>query len=301
MKIKELILSKFKKWFSFRDDSGRLQVKKLICTVVLILCAATFLVSTGFLADYYIKSYKQKKMNEHLSNMLQQDNAGTDSIDDYTNAALDEDFTLPPTSKFTKVVNPKTNKTLLIQTSYVDVFNLNPDLIGWIYIDGTRINYPVVQSPEWVNYYLKRDFYGQTSKYGAIFADEMADIRRPSDNVTIYGHRMGDGSMFADLHEYKSKDFYKEHSIIDFNTIFENHTYQIFSVFVTTGDASGFSYHQFVDGTKEEFDAYVAKCKSLSLYGTGVEVNYGDKLITLSTCEHNIADGRLVVVAKQIT
>ena len=278
----------------------RARLMKIIRTELIVLCSAVFLVSASFLADYYIKSYKQRKQNEDLSNMLQ-DNTGTDSLEDYTNDALDETFTLPADSKFTKVVHPKTNKALLIQTEYVDIFNLNPDLVGWLYVPGTVINYPVVQSPEWVNYYLTRDFYGQDSKHGAIYADEMADIKRPSDNVTIYGHKMKDGSMFAALHEYSDKAFYDANPVIDFNTIYENHSYQIFSVFITTANEGGFDYHNFVDGTEEEFNAFVAKCKELSLYDTGVDVTYGDKLITLSTCEHNVSNGRYVVVAKQIS
>ena len=291
---------KIKDFFPLKEKFTRKRLIKIIRTELLILFGAAFLISAGFLGDYYIKSYKQKKLNQELSNMLQA-NTGTDSLDDYTNADLDEDFTLPANSRYTKVLHPKTNKVMLIQTQYVDVFNLNPDLVGWIYIPGTVINYPVVQTPDWVNYYLTRDFYGNESKYGAIYADEMADIRNHSDNITIYGHKMKDGSMFADLHNYSNKSFYDQYPTIDFNTIYENRTYQIFAVFLTTADEAGFDYHLFVDGTEEEFDAFVNQCRALSLYDTGVDVNYGDKLITLSTCEHNNVNGRYVVVAKQIS
>ena len=276
-------------------------VKKYVYPALLVICAAVFLVSAGLLADYYIRSIKQKKLNQQLSQMIQPDVSGTDSLEDYTNADLTGDFTLPPQSKYTKVVNPKTNKTLLILTEYAELFNLNPDLIGWIHIPDTSINYPVMHTPEWVNYYLTRDFNGQTDKHGALYADEMANLRNPSDNITIYGHRMQDGTMFADLHDYKSWTFYKDHSIIEFNTIYEKHTYKIFAVFLTTATTDGFAYHKFVDGTEEDFNAYVAKCKELSLYNTGVSVNYGDKLITLSTCEHAFDNGRLAVVAKRIS
>ncbi len=276
-------------------------LKKYIYPALLVLFAVAFLVSAGFLADYYIKSFKQKKLNQQLSQMIQPEVTGTDSLEDYTNEDITGDFTLPPQSKYTKVVHPKTNKTLLILTEYLELFNLNPDLIGWINISGTNINYPVMHTPNWVNYYLTRDFYGQKDKHGALYADEMANLRNPSDNITIYGHRMQDGTMFADLHDYKSWSFYKEHSIIDFDTIYEKHTYEIFAVFLTTATTDGFAYHQFVDGTEEDFNAYVAKCKELSIYNTGVNVSYGDKLITLSTCEHAFDEGRLAVVAKRIS
>lgn len=275
-------------------------VNKYVIPGLTILFAAVFLVTAGLTADYLIKSHKHKKMMDSLAQMMQQDNNGTDNIDDYKDAVIDETFTLPENSKFTKVVHPKTNKTLLIQTDYVELFKLNPDLIGWIYIDGTEINYPVMQTPEWVNYYLKRDFYGQSNDHGSIYADEMADIKRPSANVTLYGHKMKDGSMFAGLMDYKEKSFYEQHPTIDFNTIYKDGTYQIIAVFITTANEGGFPYHLFVDGTEEEFNAFVSKCKELSLYDTGVDADYGDKLITLSTCEHNVSNGRFVVVAKKV-
>lgn len=275
-------------------------VNKYVIPGLTILFAAVFLVTAGLTADYLIKSHKHKKMMDSLAQMMQQDNNGTDNIDDYKDAVIDETFTLPENSKFTKVVHPKTNKTLLIQTEYVELFKLNPDLIGWIYIDGTEINYPVMQTPEWVNYYLKRDFYGQSNDHGSIYADEMADIKRPSANVTLYGHKMKDGSMFAGLMDYKEKSFYEQHPTIDFNTIYKDGTYQIIAVFITTANEGGFPYHLFVDGTEEEFNAFVSKCKELSLYDTGVDAEYGDKLITLSTCEHNVSNGRFVVVAKKV-
>lgn len=275
-------------------------VNKYVIPGLTVLFAAVFLVTAGLTADYLIKSHKHKKMMDSLAQMMQQDNNGTDNIDDYKDAVIDETFTLPENSKFTKVVHPKTNKTLLIQTEYVELFKLNPDLIGWIYIDGTEINYPVMQTPEWVNYYLKRDFYGQSNDHGSIYADEMADIKRPSANVTLYGHKMKDGSMFAGLMDYKEKSFYEQHPTIDFNTIYKDGTYQIIAVFITTANEGGFPYHLFVDGTEEEFNAFVSKCKELSLYDTGVDADYGDKLITLSTCEHNVSNGRFVVVAKKV-
>ena len=115
---------------------------------------------------------------------------------------------------------------------------------------------------------------------------------------------MADGSMLAVLHKYTSKDFYEANPYITFDTLYEHHTYQIMAVFETTdivGD--GFAYHMFVDGNIVSFPDFVAQCKKLSMYETGVNAVYGDKLLTLSTCDNNVADshGRFVVVAKRIS
>ena len=175
--------------------------------------------------------------------------------------------------------------------------------MGWIKIEGTKINYPVMQTPDFADYYLNRDFYGQPSVHGCIYVNETSDVFKPSDNLLIHGHRMKDGSMFALLHKYKDKKFWQDHPLITFDTISEHHTYQILAVFLTTTSVGkGFQYYKFIDAASEaEYDAFVDRCKELSLYDTGVDAVYGDKLISLSTCEYSQSNGRLVVVAKRIS
>ena len=121
----------------------------------------------------------------------------------------------------------------------------------------------------------------------------------------IYGHHMNNGSMFADLEKFKDEDFWREHKTIAFNTLTEKNEYEILAVFKTvvyTDSPEAFKYYRFTDAqSPEEFDAYIDKCKELSLYDTGVSAEYGDKLITLSTCEYSRTNGRIVVVAKKVT
>lgn len=278
-------------------------MRKIVFHVLIVIFTAVFLVSTGFLVDYFIKSRKQKSQYDDLSSLVQQVQQQQQQKPD-TNAGAESNGNQGNKTDGPKYVDATDTmgRPIKILREYAAVYEKNNDMVGWIRIEGTKIDYPVMQSKEWVNFYLTRNFFKETSKHGAIYLDEMADMRIPSDNLTIYGHRMADGSMFATLHDYKSKKFYDEHSVVIFDTLSEHHTYKIFSVFITTATLEdGFPYHEFVDGTEEEFSAYVAKCKELSLYDTGVDVACGDKLITLSTCEHAIEDGRLVVVAKRIT
>lgn len=185
---------------------------------------------------------------------------------------------------------------------YQLMYTLNNDMVGWIEIPGTAINYPVVQSPYQTNFYLRRNFYKEKATCGAIYVREACDVNLPSDNITIYGHNMANGTMFGPLHKYKEKSFWEENKLVYFDTLYEYHTYEIFAVFRTTAKIEeGFSYHLFDTAADEAtFNEYVSQCKSLSFYDTGITPEYGQKLITLSTCDRAIEEGRLVVVARKI-
>lgn len=285
-------------------------MKKYIYPALIIAFALVFLVSAGLLADYFIKSKKQQDQYDELSSLVQQGQqqspitptGGGDasgSTEPSSDGLVDPPVELPT---HVTVTNPDTGKTMEILREYAVIYQKNSDLVGWIKIDGTRVDYPVMQSPEWVNFYLTRDFYKNNSRHGAIYANESANINTPSDNVTLYGHKMADGSMFATLHSYSDIEFYKKYPYITFDTLTEHHTYQIMSVFLTTATlGEGFTYHTFVDGDEQSFAEYVRQCKELSFYETNVDAAYGDKLLTLSTCDHTIENGRYVVVAKRIS
>lgn len=186
-----------------------------------------------------------------------------------------------------------------ILPEYEALYQMNAHLVGWIRIDGTDINYPVMQTPDARDYYLRRNFDGEYSSHGCIYVREECDVVTPSDNVTIYGHHMRDGSMFADLDGYLNEEFLDEHRYIRFDTLTEHRTYEVFAVFKTTATVGkGFKYHTLVNAqSPEEFDEFIAQCKELAFYDTGITPEYGDKVICLSTCEYTLENGRLVVAA----
>lgn len=183
---------------------------------------------------------------------------------------------------------------------YAAIHEKNNDFVGWLRIEDTNINYPVMQSPDNPNFYLKHSFDKEYSNYGVPYVQENCELG-VSDNITIYGHHMDDGSMFADLCKYESEDFYKEHRAIQFDTMDGFGEYEVVAVFKTVAYSNeGFPYFLFVKADKpEDFDDFIAKCKELALYDTGVTAEYGDKLITLSTCEYSRDNGRMVIVAKK--
>lgn len=182
-----------------------------------------------------------------------------------------------------------------------ELYNINTDFIGWLEIENTNMNYPVMQTGEdRKDYYLYKNFYKEYSQMGTPYIAEFCNVQE-SDNLIIYGHHINSNKMFGELEKYKKKSFYEEHKKIKFNTIYENAEYEIIAVFKTIAH-TGFEYYKFYNANSEqEFNTFIKKCKELSFYNIDETAKYGDKLITLSTCEYSNKNGRLVVVAKRIT
>ncbi len=189
---------------------------------------------------------------------------------------------------------------LTVLEEYAAIYEKNPDFAGWIQIEGTTVDYPVMQSVEEPDFYLRRNFDGNYSIYGVPYIQADCDLLT-SDNLVIYGHHMDDGTMFAALCDYMDEEFYKAHRIIRFDTWYSHGSYEVIAAFKTVGTQAGFAYHHFVDaGQPQEFDAFVAACRERTPYEMDATASYGDRLITLSTCEYTRYEGRMVVVAKKI-
>jgi len=186
---------------------------------------------------------------------------------------------------------------------YKNLLIRNKKLIGWVKIDDTNIDYPVMQTDD-NEYYLHHNLNQQYDKNGSIFMDKDCDVLKPSTNFIIYGHHTKTGQMFGKLELYQDEEYYKEHPYINFDTIYEKGVYQIMYVFrsrVYKEDEIVFKYYQFIDANGEtEFNSNMQEMAALSFYDTGVTAEYGDQLLTLSTCDYQEKDGRFVIVAKKI-
>ena len=250
----------------------------VICSLVAILCL-------GYVIFYYYLYERNSNEYEHLASLKAEDNIAVNN-EVHINYTKEEE-----------------KKELVVLEKYKKLFSQNKSLIGWIKIDDTNIDYPVMQT---VNneYYLDHNYNQQYDKNGSIFLDKDCDITNPGTNMIIYGHHMKSGKMFGNLKLYSNKSYYDEHPIIQFDTIYEEGRYQIMYVFrsrIYNEDEIVFKYYQFFDvATPEEFDSNMSEMAKISLYDTGVTAKYGDKLITLSTCDNSEQDGRFVVVAKKI-
>jgi sortase B len=199
---------------------------------------------------------------------------------------------------------------------YSILFEQNPHIVGWLKIDDTVIDYPVMQTIEDEDYYLDYDFYGKKNINGSLILDtdsvagvgtsEMhyKDEMHPTTNLIIHGHTMKSGHMFGNLNLYKDEDYGSEHGVICFDSLYEKREYELIAVFysqVYFKNQDVFKYYNFFQAdTQEQFDNWYENIKEMSLYDTDVRAEFGDEFITLSCCSYQVEDGRFVVVGKRI-
>ncbi len=193
----------------------------------------------------------------------------------------------------------------------------NEDCIGWLKVDGMKIDYPIMQRKSDDSFYVYRNFDGKDDDTGCIVLDALSEIgtglkseeykdgTKPSTNLLIGGHNMRNGSMFGDLDKVRDKKFTAEHNIIKLSSLYEEREYEIVSVFLSqiysANQTNVFKYYKFYEAeSKEEFDDFIKNIKKLQLFDTGVTAEYGDELLTLNTCTYHVENGRMVVVAKRI-
>ena len=244
--------------------------KDVVSTVLILFFGIVALVSIFNIGKILISSRKQEAAFKQVEELVAEEEEGTDE-----------------------------NGVLL---RYSRVFAVNNDLYGWIRVKGTPIDYPVMYTPDDPEYYLRRTFSKEWADKGTPFVD--GSCFPGCGNLIIYGHNTSGSTMFGRLSDYKDLSFFEKYPTIDFDTIYEDGEYQIIATFfgrILNQDEEGFRYYYQTDLTDPGvFAAYVKNVKEMSLYDTGVDAEYGDELITLSTCSKHEENGRFVVVAKKI-
>ena len=247
--------------------------KKLIIILLSIILVCSIVLIIRIKIDEYINNQKQIEISQVI-----------DTID-----IPDIDIT------------PKTTERML---RVMELQKENPEVVGWLEIEGTNISYPVCQTDN-NDYYLTHSYKKEKVTGGSLFLDKDYDFTIPSSNLLIYGHRNTKGLLFEDLIKYQDEDFYNDHKTIRFTTGTEDSTYEVMAAFNSRvyyqNEQNVFRYYYFVNAeNKSEYDEFVENCKKESIYDTGVTAEYGDQLLTLSTCEYSQKDGRFAVVARKI-
>lgn len=198
------------------------------------------------------------------------------------------------------------NKTSNVSTennyNLENIVKINSDVVAWVKIDGTNIDYPIMQNGD---FYLHKNIYKNYSSHGTPYLAYYCDLKK-SDNLIIYGHHMNDNTMFSQLEKYKNYDFFLNHQYIKLYTLENGETiennYEIMIAFKTVAYSDkGFKYYSYIDFQNYmEYEEFVKGCRNTEFYYTGVVGTHKDKYITLSTCEYSQKNGRMVVVAKKI-
>lgn len=301
-------VTRFRKKRQIQNRYGRIE---LIAGIVLALCIVAIVVTaiSRMKADYRyqtleaeIRQTKEENISQNIEKEFKMPTAGIASVfqeifDDaqYENNVAAEIVMLP---------------------EYKALYEQNSDIIGWLCIDDTVIDYPVMQTMEDEDYYLSYDFNKEVNKNGCLIMDTDSVVgvgtignqyeggEKPSTNLIIHGHTMKSGMMFGGLKKYAEESYGRDHSIICFDSLYEKREYELIAVFysqVYMNTDEVFKYYQFFQAdTKEEFDDWYKNIKSMSLYDTGISAEFGDEFITLSCCSYHTEDGRLVVVGKRI-
>lgn len=248
--------------------------KSKLNKVISLLLAIVFICGILYIVNFYYESRQNKQDNEKILNEINIDTS--------------------------KITEQKTERMLQLEVLQKE----NQEIVAWLEIEDTNINYPVLQTTD-NDYYLTHNYKKEEQKGGSLFLDKDFDIINGSSNYLIYGHRMTNGTMFEDLMKYAKEDFYKKHNRIKFTTNKEDSIYEILSVFYSRvyykSEKNVFRYYYFVNAENEqEYNDFVENAKKVSIYDTGVDAEYGDQLLTLSTCEYSQEDGRFVVVCKKV-
>lgn len=245
-------------------------------------CLLVFLVSGGLLLHDQVRAAREREANAALVQQVRQ-------AEEQLTTQQEEPEASPPPSD-----GPL--------PQYQALAEQNPDFFGWIRIEGTQLDYPVMYTPDRPEYYLRRAFDGSYAISGTPFLEE--NCFEGCGNLILYGHNMKDGSMFRTLLSYADQAFWKEHPTVQFDTLERQGTYEVLAAFYAQASSKStegtFPYYEYYDlGDWERFEEYLSLVKGAALYDTGVRAEYGDELLTLSTCSYHVTNGRFVVVARR--
>lgn len=185
-----------------------------------------------------------------------------------------------------------------VPDAYAGLKDQNPDFVGWIKLEGATINYPVVQTKAEPEYYLRRSFEGRYSIAGTPFLDARCDMENGA-GLIVYGHNMNDGSMFADLEGYLEEGYWREHPVIQCDSLTQRREYEVLAVLHLKDSKQTAADYYTVPQDEAGFAAWVERIKAGALYETGVTAQWGEQVLVLSTCDKADSTARIFVAAKK--
>lgn len=285
-------------------------VKVQLCIILILLVVLSCMIVMVLCMEFSRKDEKSAPETAAAEYWTETVPLTTDA-DEHSMVVIDENpvlQTVPLEQGYETVSSTvQTEPTAEVEREYLahlkEYYDKNQDVVGWVEIEGTRLDYPLMYTPEEPEKYLHMDFNGNYSYGGLPFIDANCSLSPESDNLIIYGHNMLDGSMFRTLMKYDEKTFWEKHPVIRLELIDEEREYEILAAFydrVYYTYETCFKFYKFIDAEDQtQFDEAMTYYKSKSLYDTGVTAQMGDRLITLVTCAYQVENGRFVIVARE--
>ncbi len=273
--------------------------RKRISIIIYLLLTALIILSLIYIINFFSLKQEAKEQSKLLNAIdIYEKEVAKNTLEDEERVIEENEETV--IGKNTEEQKKETERMLQVK----QLQGQNTDIVGWLEIENTNINYPVLQGAD-NNYYMTHNYKNEKSKNGSIFLEANYNWNIPSNNLLIYGHNLGNGMMFQELLKYEKKSFYQEHPVIRFTTAEEDTEYEIISVFKSRvyykSEKNVFRYYYFINNeSEEEYNEFVKNAKNASLYPIDATASYGDQLITLSTCSYYVEDGRFAVVGRKI-
>ncbi|MBC5788005.1 class B sortase [Clostridium facile] len=266
----------FKYFLPWKGDRPGEVIRKIVLLVALIV----FIGSAIYIADYYWTRHKSDVLYDQVATLYDRDKDTTANAD-----PEEEPVNLPPG----------------YNAKFADLYQINPDIKGYIEIQGTNLSFPVVQGKD-NDEYLYHNIYKKYDIYGVPFLDYRCTLEqdKTSNNLLIYGHHMNGKRVFGQITNYKDLSFYQQHPIVNFDSVYEEADWKIISVFLADPEDQSFQYQNFLDMDEQTFNSYVQQVRDRSYFDADVDVQYGDQLLTLSTCSYEFTDARTVLVARKV-
>lgn len=286
------------------------QVKKyrfagLVCVLTAVVCFGYFAYTDYLEEQSELEMKRLQDMQNMTGHYIEEEGyieQPEDAADDTPEVKADQAADIPE-----KETSKKPQKLPDILPEYEEIYAENEDLVGWLEIGGTSVNYPVLQSDSEENsqFYLTHSFAKKKDKNGSLFMDYRNDFLNRDTNIIIYGHNMKSGAMFGVLKKYLDKGYLEKHAKIRFDTIYEHGAYEVIGAFlseVSYQDEYTFRYYNFLNAENEsEFEAFRVNVMQLDALKKGtLDAKYGDQLLTLSTCSSYTDEGRMFIIAKRI-
>jgi sortase B len=249
--------------------------------VLVIVLSGMLVLSSVKITIYMIDGLQNKRLNDDIKIVFDEAKF---------NNAVAEDVIDEKTGEKSK--DQEADKQTF-SDQYKQILEINENVIGWINIPETTVNYPIVKGED-NSFYLNHSIEDKKTSRGSIFMDYRNFGDEQDVNRVLYGHNMKDGSMFHDIMAYKNSSFFDQHPYIQCYSLEEPITWQIFSVYIAsaTDDVAQITFKN-----EDEYSRYLKQIKKQSKYDTGVEVTQGDQILTLVTCTYENNDARVIVHA----